>query len=218
MNLACPDQLREAIEQRCFAARDGRLQPYSALLRAAVLQLLSTMFPRFAARRGPEVLIRDANDFVRNFGARQAQFFHLSTEYVRFAQQHLDDPVARALLEYEWTLFAVEVVEEHVGAVTPPGRALLGVYLNPTARLVALPFELDNSVAAAEQALRDDLPPFVYAIYRTAVHQVCTLPLSELDVTMLRELADGAPRVSADERSGWIAQSLQLGLVIARHF
>jgi hypothetical protein len=219
MTALCPLEVHAAIERRCAAARSGRLKPYSGMLRASVLDVVTSMFPRFAARRGEKALAEDVDDFVRNFGAARAQFMHISTEFVRFSEGRFEDPVARTLLEYEWTLFSVEVSEERVGA--PPegwgARCLADVSLNPTLQLIAVPFDLDADDAEADRMVGDGRSPFVYAVYRTHDHRVLTQGLNGVDVSVLRELADGVGQTGSDNHSAWIGNALRLGLVVARH-
>lgn len=219
MTALCPLEVHVAIERRCAAARSGRLKPYSGMLRASVLDVVTSMFPRFAARRGEKALAEDVDDFVRNFGAVRAQFVHLSTEFVRFSEGRFEDPITRTLLEYEWTLFSVEVSEERVTA--PPGecvaRSLADVNLNPTLELIAVPFDLDADDTEAERMIGEGRSPFVYAVYRTHDHRVVTQGLNGVDVSVLRELADEIGRTDSDDRSAWIGNALRLGLVVARH-
>lgn len=219
MTALCPLDVHASIERRCAAARAGRLQPYSDMLRANVLDVVSSMFPRFSARRGKAELWQDVDDFVRNFGAVRAQFMHISTEFVRFSEGRLSDAIARALLEYEWVLFSVEVSEERVPAPRAgwaPG-CLGEVRVNPTLQLLALPFDLDADAAESERMLAENFPPFVYAVYRTADHSVLTRSLTAVDINVFRELTDGVAQAGSDARSAWIADALQLGLVVARH-
>jgi hypothetical protein len=215
----CPLDVHSSIERRCAAARSGRLQPYSDMMRANILDVVTSMFPRFAARRGQEVVVRDVDEFVRNFGATRAQFMHISTEFVRFSEGRFDDPVTRTLLEYEWTLFAVEVSDSHV--IPPPAdrtaRSLADIRLNPTLQLIAVPFDLDVADATAEQMAREDRSPFIYAVYRTHDHVVVTQSLSEIDVGALRKMAGETDQTGSDDRTAWISDVLQLGLAVVHH-
>jgi hypothetical protein len=177
------------------------------------------MFPRFSARRGEENLARDVDDFVRDFGARRAQFVHISTEFVRFSEGRFDDLITRVLLEYEWMLFSVEVSEECVPAPASGWnpKSLADVRLNPTLQVIAVPFELGVEDAEAERMIGENRSPFVYAIYRTPDHQVLTQSLTSIDISILRELSDGVAQSGADNRCEWIGDALRLGLVVARH-
>jgi hypothetical protein len=219
MIASCPAEVYDAIERRCSAARSGRLQPYGDMLRASIQDALSSMFPRFAARRGEELLAQDVDDFVRNHGALRAQFVHISTEFVLFSEGRFEDAVARALLEYEWMLFSVDVSEETVMA--PPegwvAESLADVRLNPTLQLIAVPFDLDQDASSATWAAGESQSPYVYAIYRTPDHRVLTQSLTAVDISALRELADGVSQRDSDGRSEWIGDALRLGLVVARH-
>lgn len=216
MIASCPAEVFDSIERRCSAARSGRLQPYGDMLRANILDAVTSMFPRFAARRGEKLLAQDVDDFVRHHGAVRAQFVHISTEFVLFTDGRFDDAVTRALLEYEWTLFSVDVSDETVAA-PPEGRvpaSLADVGLNPTLQLIAVPFDLDQEATGTIGEARS---PFVYAIYRTPDHRVLTQSLTDIDISALRELTDGVSQSDSDDRSEWIGDALRLGLVVVRH-
>lgn len=212
----CPLEVHASIERRCAAARSGRLQPYSDMLRANVLNVLKSVFPRFSARRGEKALAQDADDFVRYFGAAHAQFMHISTEFVRFSDDRISDAVARTLLEYEWALFSVEVSEECVGSSPPTCSVerLSNVRLNPTLQLIAIQFDLNADDGEAERMIGENRPPFVYAIYRTADHRVVTKSLSAVDISNLRAFTN-ATGMTSDDHSAWIGDALRHGLVVA---
>jgi hypothetical protein len=219
MTPSCPQEVYAAIERRCAAARSGRLQPYSDMLRANILDVLTSMFPRFAVRRGEEALAEDVDDFVRNFGATHAQFMHISTEFLRFSEGRFEDPIAHTLLQYEWMLFSVEIAEERVTAPMKGWTAgsLADVRLNSTLQMIAVSFDLDVGDAEAERMVGENRSPFVYAVYRTPDHRVLTQSLSDIDISVFRELADGEGQIGSDDRSAWIGDALRLGLVEARH-
>jgi hypothetical protein len=189
------------------------------MMRANILDVVTSMFPRFAARRGQEAVVRDVDEFVRNFGATRAQFMHISTEFVRFSEGRFDDPVTRTLLEYEWTLFAVEVSDSHVAP--PPAdrtaKSLADIRLNPTLQLIAVPFDIDVADVTAERMAREDRSPFIYAVYRTHDHVVVTQSLSEIDVGVLREMAGETDQTGSEDRTAWISDALQLGLAVVHH-
>lgn len=221
MNTSCPLDVQEAIERRCSAARTGDLQPYGALLRTNALTVVSSMFPRFAIRRGKRLLDEDIDEFIRRFSAINAQFIHLGSEFVRFSEGRFDDVISRALLEYEWTLFAVEIAEDRVAK---PGDSesdniisLEDVLLNPTTHLIAVPFDLNAESHEAEQMVRENRPPFVYAVYRAHDHRVLTQVLTALDIRMLRQLSGEPGQEDPEVRSTWIGNALQFELIVARH-
>jgi hypothetical protein len=206
--LACPPDFLAVTARRCAAVRHGTLAPYGDLLRANALGVVQGMFPLYAAHRGAAALDGEIDDFVRHGAAGEAQFFHLSTDFLRHTLPGLADPVARALLEYEWAQFAVEL---DPGEVTPPpDRAPSAVAPNPTMKLLALPFEL-----GAGAAPRADQAPFLYAVYRTARHEVTTRPLRALDVDCLRRLELGQRCDTDAVGAAWTADALQTGLLVA---
>lgn len=211
----CPLDVQAAIERRCAAVRSGQLQPYSGMLRTNVLSVVRSVFPRFCARRGENALVQDADDFVRLFGAAHAQFMHIATEFLRFSDDRISDVVARTLLEYEWALFSVEISESRVptSTLTSP-RPLSNVRLNPTLQIIAVQFDLHANDEEAERMVAEKRPPFVYAVYRTADHQVVTKSLSVVDITYLQAFTNPTDMASADH-SAWIDDALQLGLVVA---
>jgi hypothetical protein len=210
----CPSDVQAAIERRCAAVRSGQLQPYGGMLRANVLGVLKSVFPRFSARRGEKALARDVDDFVRFFGAEHAQFMHISTEFVRFSEGRISDVVARTLLEYEWALFSVEVAEARVAPPPTASQRLSNVRLNPTLQLIAVQFDLNADDAEADRMIIEKRPPFVYAVYRTADHHVMTKSLSVVDITYLQAMTN-ATEMTSDDHSAWIGDALRLGLIVA---
>jgi hypothetical protein len=215
----CPPDVCDAIERRCHAARTGAMPLYAALLRVSVLEVVRSVFPRFATRHGEPALTADVDAFVRGHGTAQARFLHLPTEFVRFSQDRIKDTINRALLEYEWTLFSVEIAEQHV----PPNSAArktwapADISLNPTACLIALPFDLNVDNAVAEQMVHQRRPPFAYAVYRSSDHRVLTQALTPSDISMLRALSDGLSQADGEAHAARIDDALRLELLAVHH-
>lgn len=208
MNTICPAELRDAIARRCAAVRDDHLAPYASLLRSSAADVVRSVFPLFTTRRGAAVLAHDVDDFVRHGVALEAQFTHLPTEFLRYMSNRLDDPVARTLLEYEWTQFAVEIDEAHVLAA----KTGVGILVNPTLRVVGLPFALGQKLEAL--ILDEGVPPFVYAVYRTAAHLVVTRLLNGIDIHMLQRLTNGYDCSSDVGAADWTDAAIESGLIV----
>ncbi|WP_448102602.1 hypothetical protein [Luteibacter jiangsuensis] len=204
----------EAAERRCQAVRDDSLIPYGALIRSGAYELVSTMFPRFVARRGHDAVLDDIDGFFRGYGARSAPYILMGTEFVRFMLPRLPATPERVLLEYEWMLFDVEIDEAVVPAVEA-GVVPTRLRINPTARWLATPFDVLADDALSDVHRQEGRGSYAYAIYRTAEHRVLTQPLGERDIAELRYFDDGERRVSPADRAPWLSEALQRELVVA---
>ncbi|TWB38108.1 HvfC/BufC family peptide modification chaperone [Nitrospirillum pindoramense] len=181
-----PPLMAEELAAFCQDARRGRVRLYGQLLRENIAEALRSSFPLFVQRFG-SVALEDAIDaFITLHPALRPQFHHIATEFVVFAQRgRLLSPRLTALLEYEWALLAAEI---DPARVSPEGAAGAYIRLNPTARLVLLPF--DPSAAAepgVEGAGGDERP---YALFRTADHRVLIQPLTFQDCLVVEQIRD----------------------------
>lgn len=158
--------------------------------------------------------------FVAGHAAIRPQFHEIATEFVAFAQTRLPlSPVLMALLEYEWILLAAEIDPARVEA---DGGADARVALNPTVRLVLLPFDLTQGEEVS--TLGDD-GRRPYAIFRAADHTVRTLPLTHQACLLVEHVRDAgailpatlarltAVHISERETLAWVTQELGSGLL-----
>lgn len=211
--MPAPHEVAEAAERRCKAVRDDSLIPYGALVRSGAYELVSTMFPRFLARRGHDAVLDDIDRFFRGYGARSAPYIQMSTEFVRFMLSRLPAAPERVLLEYEWMLFDAEIDEAVVPAIQA-GPMPTRLRINPTTRWLATPFDVLASGAVFDGHRQEGQGSYAYAIYRTAGHRVLTQPLGERDVAELRRFDAGERRVSIADRTPWLSEALQRELIV----
>lgn len=221
-DMSAPPLLQAELAALCGAIRQGE-GCYGPLLRENVLDVLRCSFPLFSACVGELALQQLAGDFLADHPASRPQFHQLASELVLFAQRRAGLPRPQlCLLEYEWTLLAAEVDPAQV----PPAPADLAMpddgafAINPTLRLVALPFDVQDLATMASPSPH----PFVYAIYRAADHRVLRQPLSALDGQLL-EVIEGAtamttsalrdlvPPSSHGDVLPWLQQGLSAGLI-----
>jgi|GEM_PF-5176185 len=206
MSIDLTDDVVLRAERRCLAVRCGGYGPYGGLVRAAAAELFTTMFPRFVNHRGSGALIEDVDAFFLLHGASRGAFVQMGTEFVAFMQQRLGSSVSRMVLEYEWTLFDVEVhpaVVRRAHEVVGKDGLMLG--LNPTLRFIAVPSTLVGDDPISVEALA--LPPSTYGVYRTADHQVLTKPLGPSDIAGLRPFEAGPARVYGPLDT-WLVEAL----------
>ncbi|MBB3240224.1 hypothetical protein FHW68_001715 [Pseudomonas sp. Tn43] len=218
MNVRIAADVASEAERRCQAVRRGDLGPYGELVRVNAQELVTTMFPRFTQHRGAERLRQDIDAFYTCFGATRAEFIHLATEFVRFMQPRLPPGIGRPLIEYEWMLFDVEVDKTPVPR--PYGqeaRRPTQVYLNPTLRWLATPFDLYADDQQAAQALLNNDAPYAYAIFRTFDHRVMTQRLSNQDIAALSSFTDGERFISSEESAHWFTHALAHELITSHH-
>ncbi|WP_348748170.1 hypothetical protein [Pseudomonas rhodesiae] len=205
-------------ERRCQAVRRGELDPYGELVRVNAQELVTTMFPRFTQYRGDECLRQDIDAFYKCFGATRAEFIHLATEFVRFMQPRLPQGIGRPLIEYEWMLFDVEVDKTPVPRPDrQQTRRPTHVYLNPTMRWLATPFDLYADDQQTARALLNHDAPYAYAIFRTFDHRVMTQRLSNQDIAALSSFTDGERLISPEESAHWFTHALAHELITSHH-
>jgi uncharacterized protein len=221
-DVAAPIGMALDIAELSTRARHDPTCLYGRLLRENVGEVLECSFPGFAGRVGPWILAQMVDRFVAEHRATRPQFHHIATEFVEFAQAQLSlPPPLLCGLEYEWALLAVEIDLVRVGSSRAGGAQAptdWRVAINPTCRLVVLPFDVTGDAwdHAAHRA---------HAIYRTADHGVLTQALSRqdcrfidlvrsTDAITLGALATKAAAWSSPEGAAqWAAISLDFGLL-----
>ncbi|WCT77607.1 putative DNA-binding domain-containing protein [Novosphingobium humi] len=177
---AAPPAMAMEFAGFCRAARTIGSGIYGQLLRENVADVLRASFPLFTGRIGSAALDAAIEAFIQRHPATRPQFHHIATEFLLFAQRQLVSPPQQiALLEYEWALLAAEI---DAASVPPASTDVDRLSLNPTARLVLLQFDPARPEVAGDGV---DRP---YAIFRTASHQVLTLPLTLPDCLLVEHV------------------------------
>jgi uncharacterized protein len=220
-----PPAVSAEIARFCEAARRGDAHPYGQLMRENLIDASMSSFPLACEQLGRSRVEKLVAAFFACHRASLPQFHHIATEFVAYLQARVDlPPGILPLLEYEWLLLAVEIDASTV----PSGRSNRGLprdaplALNPTARLVVLPFDLTAEKGFADYKAGADYP---YALYRTAAHHVITQPLMRQDCLLLEIFRDTdvvlagtlvralAPSMSEPDLLGWLAQAINNGLI-----
>lgn len=163
---------------------------YRKIIRENISGVLERVFPLFCQRLNDSD-IRDLVDaFVHQHHANQPEFHQVATELLLFIRQKTEiSPRDLALIEYEWLIYAIEIDD---GKVPPPKEIrlqpqqinLFAVKLNPTLKIVALPFWLDKGEPCYEDA------PYLhyYVIYRKYNNALYQKKLSQTEVQLLSEM------------------------------
>jgi hypothetical protein len=222
-----PPGMAAEIAGLCAKARQDPTCLYVQLLRENVVDVLRHSFPGFSERRGPARLDEAASAFLAEHSATRPQFHHIATEFVEFAQQRLAlSPSLMALLEYEWVLLATEIDPERVAASRLAAEDLAAdvrIAMNPTSRLVVLPF--DAARADGPDAVGEDEALCAHAVWRTAAHGVVAQPLTYQDgllIDLIRGggvigldalVASAASRFSEKEVRQWVARGADRDLL-----
>ncbi|HGY9593867.1 TPA: putative DNA-binding domain-containing protein [Vibrio campbellii] len=186
---------------------------YSEFIRDNILGVVANTFPLFSSQFADEQLERMVDDFVVMHGASEPEFHHIATEFVQFLQQkeHQDSSSIsadqKALLEYEWVAFNVEI-DTLVAAFNSPSNPIFEenqvLQLNPTLKLVEVPFLLHRDSVTF---LTDRRHPVFYGVFRNSQHHVISQKLREVDVALI-QLLQQQPNLTLAQLQQMIAQQL----------
>ena len=186
---------------------------YSEFIRDNILGVVANTFPLFSSQFADEQLERMVDDFVVMHGASEPEFHHIATEFVQFLQQKaLQDSSfisadQKALLEYEWVAFNVEI-DTLVAAFTSSPNPIFEenqvLQLNPTLKLVEVPFLLHQDSVTF---LTDRRHPVFYGVFRNSQHHVISQKLREVDVALI-QLLQQQPNLTLAQLQQMIAQQL----------
>lgn len=186
---------------------------YSEFIRDNILGVVANTFPLFSSQFADEQLERMVDDFVVMHGASEPEFHHIATEFVQFLQQkaHQDSSFIsadqKALLEYEWVAFNVEI-DTLVAALNSSSNPILEqnqvLQLNPTLKLLEVPFLLHQDSVTF---LTDRRHPVFYGVFRNLQHHVISQKLREVDVALI-QLLQQQPNLTLAQLQQMIAQQL----------
>lgn len=190
LDAVAPEAMHAEIEVLCMQARHGRGMLYGRLLRENILGVLACSFPGFSRRAGEMQLKAIVDGFIAGHPASMPQFHCIATEFVLFAQ---GGGVASPLLpvvEYEWLLLDVEIDPACVIRSSRESLDERELALNPTLRLIMLPFDVTQP---DWPMLGDEHPARPHAVWRNAAHGVVTRVLSRSDCLLIDRLRQAAP-------------------------
>lgn len=164
---------------------------YRKIVRENITSVLNSVFPLFSDRLNEDEIKEIVSMFLYQHQATQPEFHQIATELLLFMrQQDLLSAQDLALIEYEWLLYAVEIDESQVPM---PQKIILEsgempdieIELNPTLKIVALPFPLEK-----EANNKETLLIHYFALYRKYDNAVWQKKLSETEVYLLSKITD----------------------------
>ncbi|MGY3572287.1 HvfC/BufC family peptide modification chaperone [Vibrio paucivorans] len=167
---------------------------YSEFIRDNILGVVANTFPLFSSQFTDAQLMQMAEEFVAVHVSSLPEFHHIATEFVQFLQCSRDGdklPVFAdqlALLEYEWVAFNAEIDPLDAAFFDEEKQEIQqddSVWLNPTLRLVEVPFLLHQDTVTFLTRRRH---PVFYAVFRNSHHHVISQKLREVDVALIQLL------------------------------
>lgn len=182
--------------------KNGDLYPHGMLLyrkvvRENIVNVLNNVFPVFCHRLNNEITRELANDFIEQHHANQPEFHQIATELLLFIRQRTDlSIVDQSLIEYEWLIYALEIDESHVPVpkqvvVENLNTSQTQVKVNPTLRMVVLPFLLKDGTPRYEKKKQ----LYYYALYRKHDNTLFQKTLNITDIQLLQEAGNASVMV-----------------------
>jgi len=174
---------------------------YRKIVRENISGVLQSVFPLFCRSLDEADIHQLADAFIQQHQASQPEFHQVATELLLFMRDK-GQLSARdlALVEYEWLTYAVEIDDSEVPLsqfITLHPEQLNGieVELNPTLKIIALPFWLKEG-----ELYYEEMPLlYYYALYRKHNNVLYQKRLSLVDVQLLSELNDRIMMVSLEQ-------------------
>jgi hypothetical protein len=213
-----PATMRAEIAAFAEQIRQTGTNLYGELVRENIAGAIRCSFPMAVGALDEGRLGEAIDHFISSHPSIRPQFHEIATEFLIFTQNWGGLPQSvLPILEYEWTLLQVEIDAAQVPTRPDiPLRSYSRVTLNPTLRVVLLPFDV---FAALETDRQNTASPRPHAIYRTASHDVMTRMLSASDCLMMDALHNNGPLVPsavaaivADELKPSAADWISLGV------
>lgn len=161
---------------------------YRKIIRENIVNILNSVFPIFCRHLTNEEIRKLANDFIEQHHANQPEFHQVATELLLFMCQRTDlSTINQSLIEYEWLIYVLEIDESHVPvpkqvAVESLNTCQTQVKINPTLRMVVLPFLLKEG----EPRYEEKLQLHYYALYRKHDNTLFHKTLNITDVQLLQ--------------------------------
>lgn len=181
---------------RAKSARDEKKSSsifiYREIVRENIHGVLQSVFPLFCFRLHETVTHDLVKEFIFQHHASQPEFHQIATELLLFIRQQ-DGFTANdlALLEYEWLLYAVEIDDNDVPvpqkiSLRSAERHNIAVMLNPTLKIVALPFYIREG----DQGYEQSACLHYYVIYRKYNNCLYRKKVTPLDIQLLYQIKD----------------------------
>lgn len=208
---ALTNAIRSPTEQGIQACR------YREFIRNNIFSVITNTFPLFCAQFTEENLYVLTDEWLKTHCATEPEFHQIATEFVQFIQQRDSDassisPSAWqiALLEYEWIIFSTEIdiTDWSVSKVcwddVEARQDVFGIQLNPTLRLVEVPFLVHpKSVTFLTQKRKT----VCYGVFRNTSHHVVSQKLREVDIALI-QMIQNTPTLSLAQLQQQVDQHL----------
>ncbi|GAL20821.1 hypothetical protein JCM19235_3823 [Vibrio maritimus] len=186
-----PGQMLHQTESLARLVRDGRTEEcqYGEFIRDNIFGVVTNTFPLFVARVGDKKLNQLLDGFLLKHCAMEPEFHHIATEFVQYVQQcPMAEALSTSIIEYEWTAFSAEIDCDVVMPARDWSDDILTsgehyrILLNPTARLLELPFEVSSHSITPTENHKSNY----YAVFRHAQHHVVSQKLRPIDVALVQ--------------------------------
>lgn len=183
-------------KERAISNSCSGISLYREIIRENILGVLHGVFPLFCQSLDPIQCKQLIDDFLGQHSANQPEFHQIATELLLFIRQEMHISSEKmTLIEYEWLIYAVEIDENHVpqhqNFNLQPNELnleMIEVHLNPTLKLIALPFWLKDGEACYEH----ETAVHYYALYRKHSNILYQKKLSQIDVQLLSMIYDSS--------------------------
>jgi hypothetical protein len=160
---------------------------YRKVIRENVARVFYSVFPIFCRKLTNEKINDLVDTFIIQHQATQPEFHQLATELLLFMRQQPEILTGeQRLIEYEWLVYTIEideciVPEPQIKEAQNMDVQNMEIIVNPTLRIVALPFLLKDGEPCYEDAKSEHY----YALYRKHDNTLYQKILCVADVHML---------------------------------
>ncbi len=228
-----PNAMREKTQRLAAEIRQppGAQQPvccYAEFIRDNIASVVKNTFPLFYQLVGHAQVAQIVNKFMSVHRASEPEFHQIASEFTLFAQ--LSPSLSadwKALVEYEFALFSVEIDRQTVPKTSEWQAAIEAqqhdycLHLNPTLILVEVPF-LVHTASVTFLTIRGE--KIAYALFRTGGHRVISQRLSEADIAIIQLIQQQPQHIAQTARQihqhlagfdfmKWVRHFSELGLI-----
>ncbi len=202
---------------------------YAEFIRDNIASVVKNTFPLFYQLSGHSQIAQWVDEFMSAHSASAPEFHHIATEFALFAQLAPSLPANwRALVEYEFAVFSVEIDTQTVPKTSEWQVAFEAqqqdycLHLNPTLILVEVPFLVHP---ASVTFLTGGGEKIAYALFRTTGHRVISQRLREADIAIIQLIQQQPQHLARTERQiqqhlagfdfmKWVRHFSEKGLII----
>lgn len=210
---AVPDSMQAAENDfsahlRACSQKDGTssqgLNLYRTNVRENVISVLLCVFPIFCRSLKAEEIRMFADAFIMQHQATRPQFHQLATELLIFihnSPEAVGDNLC--VIEYEWLIYSLEIDEREIPLPDIRGGEHMNLHnvdvvVNPTLRVVALPFQLTEGGGSYKGKSCE----YYYAIYRKHNNTLYHKKVDIYDIQLLQEVSKAGISVEMLYKTG----------------